>query len=197
MRAHVSLVVCSGLFLSACSGSVSDTNVDAFNSKNTSHRNPFAAEINAGSAITLGSTPPDGIASMTGTFNLQAPAGFTGIEEIGGQMDMAANFASGTVAGSMYQFIEIYAGDTARGIDGSGSFSGSVNVDTGSLDDITASGSGAFATSNRNVYNFSATINGDMYRRPNGDLGSAGVMSLNASGSGGSHGFVGVYGVTE
>lgn len=197
MRAPVSLMFISVLGLSACAESAAITNVEAYNDKIASHSNPFIQEINANTAVPLTAPPVEGVATMTGTFLVQTPAGMTGIDQIGGQVDMSADFAAGTVTGTMYNFIETYTDNTAEGIRGSASYTGTIAVGNGTYDDVTAGGSGTFITTENEHYSISTTMNGDIYRRAGGELASAGVLSANATRGTTTHGLVGTYHVTE
>jgi len=200
MRAPKVVLFVSSLALSACGGSttgVSFANVDAFNAKSDTHTNPLIAELRAGTALPLNSAPIESSASMSGTFVLQAPASLPNVNEVAGQIDMSANFASGTVSGSMSRFVEAYSDDTANDIRGNVSYSGAVNVGAGFLDDINATGTGSVTGTDGTTYNVSASLSGDIIRRAAGELAAFGIIDATATSNGTPHAFSGTYGVTE
>ncbi len=198
MRATLSLILLSTLGLAACSEKANNSNVDAYNSKIASHSNPFINELNANTATQLNAKPVEGIATMTGSFQLQTPAGMTGIDKIAGQIDLSADFAAETITGTMYQFVETYTDNTATSISGSANYAGSIKFDPASSDPTaTGTGTGHFTTTGNQRYSMSTNVNGEFYRRAGGELASAGLMSARASSGGATHGLVGTYHATE
>ena len=199
MRKLTPLVLLTPFALAACGGSTTSGNVAAYNAKIASHTNPLAAEFRNSTITALASRPVEDSATMTGTFELDAPSTVTDptVEGVAGLIDLTANFASGAVTGRTYGYIETYTGNTAIGIEGSGILSGSVNVQAGTNNDITASGSGTAQGSDGTNYTVNTTINGDMYRRSGGELASAGAMNSTITGGGSTHFYSGIYRVTE
>lgn len=200
MRAFFPLILTVPFALSACGGSTTSS-VDKFNNTFDSTVSPFFDEVDVGSATTLTTTPTESSASMSGLFAVGTTTTTTSdVDAVAGQMTMNANFAANTVSGSMTDFIEIreelgtfYGTD----VNGSASYSGTLNVNTGVGDDIAASGAGSYTGTDGNRYAITFTMDGDIYRRPSSDLGAYGLIDATVTGGGGTVSANGDYYVTE
>jgi len=150
-------------------------------------------------ARTLDTAPTESSASMTGVFAMVATSP-SNIEAMAGDMDMNANFASGTVSGNLTNLVEIPDLDNAAittSIVGSVTYDGTLNVAAGNQDDISADGNGSYVGSDGVTYTVDLDLSGDVLRRPNGDLGAIGAMTANANGGGASIDAEGAYFVAE
>lgn len=197
MRAVVAFVVVTPFALSACT--LNSPYIDDYNAKLASHTLPFVAELNASTATALTTAPTENSASMTGTFFV--PTTISNVDAIAGQIDMEANFASGTVSGRMTDFVEVQnsTSSTLVGTDmyGRVDFAGNIAVGTGSGDDISASGRGSMRATSGTTYRVTSTMTGDFYRRPSSELGAVGTVSLTADSGSSTETGNGVFYVTE
>lgn len=194
MRAATAFILLSPIALSACGGATT-SNVDTYEDIRTSMAVPFAEEILDDTANELTTTPVESSASMSGIFIVDV-ATDPFIDSIAGQIDMNANFASSTVSGTMSDFIEVYDG-FGTDIDGSVTYSGTVNVGAGALDDISATGTGSLTTTDGTTHSVATTMDGDVLRRAGGELGAAGNIDATATSIYGTESATGIYIVSE
>lgn len=203
MRKLTPLVLLTPFALAACGGSTTGLdNVSSYESIRTTVSVPFANEIDASTAVSLTSTPVESSAQMSGIFRVYE-GGNTNNESIAGQIDMNANFAGGTVNGTLSNLIQVdsvpFGGGTpvGRDISGGATYSGTINVGSASRGDITATGSGNYTNTSGTTYNVTFDLDGDLYRRPTSDLGAAGIIDTTATGGGSTIAGRGGYIVTE
>ena len=196
MRAFAAVFLVSPVILSACGGSTTSNNVTSYETLRTSMAVPFDAEVTAGTATALSATPPENSASMTGIFRAYVTT-ISDVDSIAGQMDMNANFAAGTVSGTMTNLIEVDSANFGTDIAGSVSYSGAINVGPVNNDDITATGNGSFTGTDGRLYTVSTTLDGDFYRRPSTQLGAAGTIAATATSGSTIHLANGAYIVSE
>lgn len=199
MRVAAALVFIPSFLMSACS--LGTPYVDGYNEKNSSHSLPFVAELNESTATALTTTPTESSASMEGTFYVTSTS-FRNVHGIAGQIDMEANFAAGTVSGKMTEFVEVQPTSTSTRLIGKDMFgeinyAGTINIGTGSGDDISATGSGRMRTTNGTTYSTTTTMNGDFYRRPSSALAAAGGITMTGNPGATAETGTGSYFVTE
>lgn len=199
MRLVFGLMALSPFTLGACSP-LGTPYVDDYNARIISQTRPFVAELNASSATALTGTPVESSATMSGTF-YTTTTGVPDVDAIAGKIDMTANFATSTVTGRMSDFVEVHSttDDTLAGIDmyGRVDLTGTIDITSSSRDDIVATGTGNMRTTDGTTYSTSASLSGDLYRRPGTELGAVGSLSLSADAGGATASANGVFYVTE
>lgn len=199
MRAVAPILFLASIAMSACT--LNSPYVDDYNAKLDTHTRPLIAELNASTATALTTTPTENTASLSGTFFIPTTTTITNAAAIAGQVDMDANFASGTLSGRMTDFVEVQSTSdgTLTGTDmyGRVDFAGTISVGTGTADDIAAAGTGSMRATNGTTYDLNTGMAGDFYRRPGADLAAVGTVSLTANSGGSTVTSNGVYFITE
>ncbi|MEE2945581.1 MAG: hypothetical protein VX444_10435 [Pseudomonadota bacterium] len=198
MRTFMPLIFVLPFTLSACGGSTT-SNVDNFNSIGSTKIAAIADEIDNSQVTELTATPTENSASMNGIFVIEATTP-SSVDGVGGQMSMNANFAAGTVNGSMTDLFEIedFAGERyGSDITGSANYSGTLNVGAGGGNDIAATGTGSYVGTDGVTYNANLTLDGAFFRRPNTDLGAVGFIDATVTGGGSNFTGEGAYIVAE
>lgn len=197
MRACFVVFLVSPIFLSACgSASTSASNVTNYETLRTTKALPFDSEVGALTANVLSADPVESTASMTGIFSVLTST-IPDIDSVAGQMDMNANFASGTMTGDVSKMVEFDSARVGSDIDGSLSFTGTIHIGPIFHDDIAASGGGTFTATDGTTYSVSATLDGDFYRRADNQLAAEGSVIGTATAGTAVHSANGFYVVTE